>query len=240
MGKEVRRRLKMDLNVSAFRFGLLGPDPFLFTWPYHHRYSSIMHRKRTGAFLMELADRVRDNDTFSYLCGFLCHYALDSIAHPPIIQLARKLSADEKHASYMHIAIEHRLDLMDGGRMTVPGPPPESVREMFNSSIEKVYGWNDPWKKMRRDYWHIKPFYTLVWDRSGILNRMLTPLGGKPAMVSYKSSVCDGLDLGWFRPLFEQSIEDAVRFIECARSYTEGRIGRSEFARVIGNRPYII
>jgi len=239
MGQAVIRKMQLDINIRAFRFGLLGPDPFLYTWPDFHRYSSIMHRKRTGAFLMELADRVCDKDTFSYLCGFLCHYALDSLVHPEIISLARKLCPDEKDSQYMHIAIEHRIDLMLGGKTSVPDPPPESIREMFNDSIETVYGWKNAWKKMRRAYWHIRAFYTLVWDRYGILNKTIGRLGRRPGMISYRSGACDGLDLGWFDKIFDQSVEDAVRFITCAKDYISGRADRNEFRRVIGNRPYI-
>ena len=239
MGKRVRQRLGLDLNDELFRFGLLGPDPFLYCWPKYNHYSSIMHRQRCGDFLLELAKRTKNKDTFSYLCGFLCHYALDSLAHPYIISLANSMCPDKKQAVFMHIAIEHRLDRDNGGRTEIPPFPSRTIRRAFEGSIEKVYGWKDAWKKLKAGYWHIKPFYAIIRDRYGVVNGILSPFKGSPAMVSAKSRVCDGLDMSDFYPLLDASVEDAVKFIKCAGRFVNGKSGTEEFRTVIGDRSYI-
>lgn len=239
MGNKVRQRLGLDLNDELFRFGLLGPDPFLYCWPKYNKYSSIMHRQRCGDFLMELAKRTKSKDTFSYLCGFLCHYALDSLTHPYIISLANSICPDKKQAVFMHIAIEHRLDRDNGGRTEIPPFPARSIRRAFEGSIEKVYGWTDTWKKLKAGYWHIKPFYAVIRDKHGVVNGILSPLKGSPAMVSAKSKACDDLDLSGFYPLLDSSVEDAVKFIKCAGRFVNGKAGEEEFRTVIGDRSYI-
>ena len=114
-GAEVFGRTEPDIDRDIYNFGLLGPDPYLFyRWyvpPFRHRvnrYSAVMHRERTGGFLTELARRaVGDRAVVSYLCGFLCHYALDAATHPYINEKAG-------YSAVMHMAIEHRLDKMSG------------------------------------------------------------------------------------------------------------------------------
>lgn len=239
MGTEVIDRLGLQLNDELFRFGLLGPDPFLYCWPSYNKYSSVMHRQHTGRFLLELAERCHDRDTFSYLCGFLCHYALDSRTHSFIISLAEKTCSGSKQSVFMHIAIEHRLDRDNGGRTMIPPFPSETIREAFEGAIEAVYGWKNTWMKLKRRYWHIKPFYALIRDRFGIVNLILSPFKGSPSMVSAKSRACDGLDLSDFYPLLDSSIEDAVEFIKCAGRFVKGEVGAEELSRIIGNQSYL-
>ena len=239
MGEAVYGQLNMALERDVFAFGLLGPDPYLFyrfyVPPFRHRinrYSSIMHRERTGDFLSALARSCRGLDAFSYLAGFLCHYALDSTTHPYIIEKAKGSAA-------MHLAIEHRLDVLDGGKIRIPPFLPLTMKEYVSSAIESVYGWSDAWEALEQGHKDMAPFYRIVEDKSGALNKALGWTKAAPAMLSYNSHVCDGMDLSGFYPLCERAVENAVRFILAASEFVYGTMEESDFRAVIGNRSYI-
>ena len=239
MGYEVWERLGMDLQGEVFSFGLLGPDPFLFYRfyipPFRHRinrYASVMHRERTGDFLLELAKSCRDKDNFSYLAGFLCHYALDSTAHPYIIDKAGGSSA-------MHLAVEHRLDVLDGGSIRIPPFLPGVMKAYVSGAIEKVYGWRDTWTALEQGHRDMSRFYRMVEDPNGTLDRVFGWNRSKAAMLSYKSRICEDMDLSGFRPLYDLAMEDAVRFIRAAKSFVDGNMAENAYREIIGNRSYI-
>ena len=238
-GAQVLDRVPLDIDRDVYNFGLLGPDPYLFyrfyVPPFRHkvnRYSSVMHRTRTGEFLLELARRSKaEREVFSYLCGFLCHYALDSSTHPYINEKA------ENQIS-MHIAIEHRLDLLSGGNVRIPPFLPETLREPVGGAIEKIYGFENAWEKLKEGRRDMKPFYRIVTDESGTLDRMAKKI---PILnrMSYKSHVTDEMVLSGFVPLYNKALDDAVRFIDAARHFVSGETDEEAFAAAIGSRSYI-
>ena len=78
---------------DAFFWGAQGPD-FLFThrlfpWQkgdsmkdYGGKIHSTPPSQTLGAMRFYLTQHQEDREAYSYIQGFLCHYALDSIAHP--------------------------------------------------------------------------------------------------------------------------------------------------------------
>lgn len=239
-GAEVLARTGADVDRGIFDFGLLGPDPYLFYRFYLppfrnrvNRYASVMHRQRTGEFLLELARRAKgDSKVFSYLAGFLCHYALDANTHPYIIRKA-------KNSAVMHMAVEHRLDKLIGGAIRIPPFLPEEMKESVGGAITAVYGWDDAWDKLRQGRRDMKPFYGLVEDKSGRLDRFARKTHTKLALISYQSTAIDDMDLGGFDRLYRRALDDAVRYLEAARAFTAGAIGEAELRAVIGSRSYI-
>lgn len=239
-GEEVSAKLNLDVDRDIFRFGLLGPDPFLF---YHfyippfrnrvNRYSSVMHRTHTGDYLTELAVRAKtSHQVFSYLAGFLCHYALDSNTHPYINRKARNDPA-------MHMAIEHKLDNLNGGEICVPPFLPESMKASVGGAIRKIYGWDDAWEKYRQGSRDMKPFFRIVEDKSGRLDAFARRTHTKLALVSYRSREIEDMDLRGFDLLYRRALDDAVRYIEAAQAFVGGRIDETQFREIIGNRSYI-
>ena len=239
-GAKVARRLELDVDHDIYRFGLLGPDPYLF---YHfymkpfsnrvNRYSSVMHREHTGDFLTELAKRAKDDEAvFAYLAGFLCHYALDSDTHPYINRKAKGSYA-------MHMAIEHKLDRLNGGKITIPPFLPESMKESVGGTITKVYGWEDAWEKLKAGHRDMAPFYKIVEDKKGRLNFIASRTHTKLALISYRSKALDNMDLRGFAPLYQRAQNDAVKYIEAAQQFVSGAIDEEAFREVIGNRSYI-
>ena len=90
-GTEVREALAPEIRKylaeQPYIFALYGPDPWFMYRPVKPRQGRgrRMHTTRTGEFLRALALQAKTGtaprETFSYLAGFLCHYALDSVAH---------------------------------------------------------------------------------------------------------------------------------------------------------------
>ena len=90
-GKKVYRALPGELremikeNKAAYLLGLHGPD-LLF---YYHSYSKNrinqlgvkMHEETARSFFEKARKQYRKRPNYvllSYLCGFMCHYMLDS------------------------------------------------------------------------------------------------------------------------------------------------------------------
>ena len=239
-GAEVLERVGIDVIRDIYDFGLVGPDPYLF---YHfyikpfgsrvNRYSSVMHRERTGDFLVELAKRAENSrEVFSYLAGFLCHYALDSNTHPYINRKA-------KNRFSMHMAIEHRLDNMYGGEIRLPKFLPESMKDDVGGAITKIYGWSDAWEKLRAGRRDMEPFYRIVGDKNGTLDLFASKTRTKLALISYKSRALDGMDLRGFYPLYRRALDDAARYIQAACDFVYGDRDEERLRAVIGSRSYI-
>ncbi len=239
-GAQVLERLAIDVDRDIYDFGLVGPDPFLFyrfyIAPFRHRanrYSSVMHRERTGDFLVELIKRGKeDHDVFSYAAGFLCHYALDSTTHPYINRKAKNFFP-------MHMAIEHKLDRMNGGEVRIPRFLPESMKDAVGGAITEIYGWDDAWEKFKQGHRDMKPFYAIVTDKSGLLDKFASKTHTKLALISYRSKAIDDMDLRGFYPLYNRAMDDAVRFIEAAHAYVQNEIDEATLRAILGNRSYI-
>ena len=206
-----------------------------------------MHNEKTGDFLIELSNNCHSREMFSFLSGFLCHYALDSTAHPYINRLA-------DHGTATHIAIERRLDVIEltrhnkelNGNLLLrgffPPFPPESMRFDLEKVVLKVYGWEDFWDKYKTSYLHMKLFYRIAEDPKGYLafitSRLYRLKNGNITSLSYQNQLCDGMEFLEFDELKEKAITEAVGFIEAACSYRNGTISEEELRRIIGNRKY--
>lgn len=239
-GAEVSELTGLTVDRDIYNFGLLGPDPYLFYRfylpPFRNRVNrcaSVMHRERTGDFLMELMRRAKENRmVFSYAAGFLCHYALDSNTHPYINRKA-------KNSAAMHMAIEHKLDKLNGGAIRIPPFLPESLKDDVGGAITAIYGWDDAWEKLRQGHRDMTPFYRLVEDKSGRLDRIASKTHTKLALISYRSTAIDDMDLRGFDPLYRRALDDAVRYIQAAQAFVGGGMDETELRAVIGSRSYI-
>ena len=194
-----------------------------------------MHRTKTGEFLMELARYGKSDEVFSYLAGFLCHYALDSTAHPLVYQL-------QKDKGYMHMAIEHRLDVIELERQGKqfrdimqffsPFPNLSEIRKVMN----KVYGWDDDYYRI--GYEHTKAFFWIVKDQRGILDFLLSWTNSKFAALSYRTHLCDDMDLSEFDELEHNAVDMTSKLIKAAYNYRIGQIDEESLETIIGNRSY--
>lgn len=203
---------------DLFIIGLQGPDPIY----YHHLLkkdnkafiSSKMHTEKTGDFIIstlcQLKKHEPDSEIFqagiSYLSGFICHYILDSIAHPYIFYLGGRYLPDcpdtQKYMG-LHRKIELAIDtILLKERFSLKSSSfkvhqqllqntelPASLVELLNEALFLTYGINDGGNLFKTSYKDMRTYYQLTYDRLGtkkklakaicpLVNRSLTPFMG--------------------------------------------------------------
>lgn len=246
MGDKVLGRLDTEISSfidrDIFGVSVMGPDPFIFYRFFvpHFRHgvnkrSHTMHRTKPGEYLMELAKRSQSREMFSYLTGFLCHYAMDSTSHPFIYETA-------EYRSDMHTAIEHRLDVLELERQ---GKQRRDLMSLFtqyqelpevHEAMKAVYGWDDDC--YATGYRHMKLYHWIVKDQHGVLNKLLHRVPGLLSTISYQTRKADHLDLSPFDGLMAEAVDMGIRLVTAAYEYRSGAISESELREVIGNRSY--
>lgn len=149
-----------------------------------------MHKNHTGAFLTALAREAQsqeDKDAlFSYLTGFLCHYALDTVAHPYILYSTGEYNDSPDTISYRgnHTRLERAIDcwiirskygLIPGrfsitNRMLALKRLPDSLREPLNRVYGEVYGWENAWEDLNTATADHRFFYRVMRDPVHLVN----------------------------------------------------------------------
>ncbi len=117
-------------NKNLFLLGCQGPDIFYYNdflpWIKNKRGPKIgvlMHEKKTGDFFVEgikyLKDNCQDKKDFEllfvYLAGFMCHFALDTNAHPYVFYFTGEYDEDrvETHKyKGFHKRLEQAIDVI--------------------------------------------------------------------------------------------------------------------------------
>ncbi len=98
--------------------GAEGPDPLFYCFLIPQRYdrayaptlASAMHRKKTNDFLIALLGTSSESPVLTaYSCGFLTHYAADTIVHPYVY--AHSITPDGKYSSNLHSTLEQHYDI---------------------------------------------------------------------------------------------------------------------------------
>ena len=190
-GREVLASLPEEIREyllpDPYTFALFGPDPWFMYKPWHRREGRgrRMHTGKPGLFLSSLLRQAGNSDArremFSYLSGFLCHYALDSIAHPYIIYV----TAEERVFPRSHMSLEHALDAFEirrGGYGAEKHPVtkhyyplvrlPESLRPDLDAVFEEVYGWKNCWKALNRSCRRYRLCYRFLENPRGLAARL--------------------------------------------------------------------
>lgn len=190
-GREVLASLPEEIREyllpDPYTFALFGPDPWFMYKPWHRREGRgrRMHTGKPGLFLSSLLRQAGNSgarrEMFSYLSGFLCHYALDSIAHPYIIYV----TAEERVFPRSHMSLEHALDAFEirrGGYGAEKHPVtkhyyplvrlPESLRPDLDAVFEEVYGWKNCWKSLNRSCRRYRLCYRFLENPRGLAARL--------------------------------------------------------------------
>ena len=190
-GREVLASLPEEVREylipEPYTFALFGPDVWFMYKPWHRREGRgrRMHTGKPGLFLTTLLRRAEVSasraEMFSYLSGFLCHYALDSITHPYIIYV----TAEERVFPRSHMSLEHALDVVQFRRdgyenekhpVTVHYFPllrlPETLRQDLNAVFEEVYGWKNCWAALNRSCRRYRLCYRALENHRGLVARL--------------------------------------------------------------------
>lgn len=200
-----------EMDLGAYFWGAQGPD-FLFC----HRYFPWMKGRSLKSFgnrlhgenpvltlgaLREFLQRHSDQGYRSYARGLLCHYSLDSTAHPYINSLADRLVEQRpyENRTTMHGEVEAALDAIMLRRETGKLPSEVSLGKMFpkNEAVQRriaklyrdmifrVYGEDVPEEELYRATGDAHFVFSLLTDRTGLKLRAFHLLErGKPSLVS--------------------------------------------------------
>lgn len=97
-------------NLDLFNLGLHGPDILFYNRPYLHskinRLGSSMHQQTASSFFyhaLTILKETKNKAQLAYLCGYVCHYILDSSCHGYIDKIIKK-------TKITHFEIETELD----------------------------------------------------------------------------------------------------------------------------------
>ena len=198
-------------HKELFYIGLMGPDPFYFNRlgkkDSAHTIGVRMHNEKTGDFLMSALCYVKKlpptSDEFgeclSYLSGFMCHYILDSMAHPYIFFLSGRyipgLAETDKYKG-LHKKIELAIDsILCDERFNVKSSSfkindnilkdikiPNSIEQLLDNSIFLLYGIHNAGATFTSSYHHARTYYKTTYDRMGAKKafvNIVTPLTPK-------------------------------------------------------------
>ncbi len=278
-GQEVRERLSPEIRDrlldTPYTFALYGPDIWFMyqIWKRRQGRGRRMHTTKTGAFLLALADRAKEGqareEAFSYLAGFLCHYALDGTAHPYIVwETTRTWPTKRAHRDF-----EHALDISLLTKKGVWGEKhpltdhyfpslrlPESLGPELEAAYGQVYGWKNVRDALNRCYRMYRMLYREMEKPVSFLTGLvrIMPTDGMKSIPYIRSAflerdVENEKHRTWqapysggftstesFADLWGKAREEAVRMIGACRAYAfGGTMNREELAKVIGNRSYL-
>lgn len=150
-------KAKGALYHPAFVWGAQGPD-FLFCHRYFpwqkgeslSDYGTELHEHPPADTLDCLREFLHTKDEsvyHSYIYGFLCHYALDSTAHPYVIAFSKELLEERPYETEttLHAEIESSLDTIMLRRETGKLPTEAKLKQYFpkdaaaQNAIAEVY-----------------------------------------------------------------------------------------------------
>lgn len=188
---------KPDTDKCAWAWGAQGPD-FLFCHRYFktmrdktlktlQEYGSMLHKTSPSKTLEAMRRFVsaHDNPVYrSYVLGFVCHYSLDSTAHPYVNARAAVLAQERENETpgTMHGEIEAALDTIVLRWKTgkLPGevrlgdmfPKNEGVQRMtarlYREVLFEVYGADVPEEALYQAAKDAHLLFAACSDRTGL------------------------------------------------------------------------
>ncbi|MCL2137226.1 MAG: peptidase [Coriobacteriia bacterium] len=193
-----------DAETEAFLLGCQGPDPLFFAvfdlqLARIHRLGTVMHNTRVAksfeAFRQLVIEAPAEHQKVldAYLQGWLCHFTLDSEAHPFVIYYEREICSagvpglDQDARGEVHAQIESDLDASmlyrQTGRTIRTYRPMSEVNSVSNETvriISQAYArvatlvFNLPIHNYSyyRSYYDMRLAYNLLYSPSGA-NRSL-------------------------------------------------------------------
>ena len=204
--------IRQTIRADVFDRALQGPDPFSCLGFYGGKRrsmrnrSGIMHKQRTGTFLLEIAREAQNEPSpalFSFLAGFLCHYALDRTAHPYIIGKGGESFGDAATLPYRsgHVRLERAIDCRYLRAYFKKEPwktffprlifkakqYPEELRGPLDRIFREVYGWEQSFDTFNAALRDEAVFYRVMQDPWGIIRFLLRPLRTKKTLYAVYS-----------------------------------------------------
>jgi len=200
---------------DTYFWGAQGPD-FLFCHHYQRFiglgrgeeglkiYGNQMHSTKPSLTLSAMRDFLQkhpDPTYRLYVHGFLCHYALDSTAHPYVNALAEILASErpKETTGTMHGEIESALDAIILRRETGMLPSEVNLKHLFpkNEGVQRciaklyryvlweVYHADIPETELLQATKDAHFVFTVITDRTGLKHRLFNLLEqGRPHVIT--------------------------------------------------------
>lgn len=194
LAKVVVKELDIPLNENLVLMGTQGPDPLYYIVSKKDRqdykyYADRMHDTNTRLFFSNMISYIKGHysvDAYSWLIGFICHYALDVSIHPYVYYNTGVYKKDDPHThSYrgLHLKFERSIDAaMIQKDFHIPSRKfslhkgyfpkteiPEDVCKVMTYTLKNTYGKDNGGlmycKAIRKMYKNVKG---LIKDRYGI------------------------------------------------------------------------
>ena len=168
MAKDVIKEMDYEFNENIVFNAAQGPDPLYYNFfskenAEYSKYANLMHRKDTRQLLTNMTNYVKDNlttNTYSFLVGFICHYALDVKIHPYIYNKVGVYKKDDPTThSYrgLHLKFERSIDVvlieedtgvkarkMNLNKKHFPTRfPPLEIMKIMDYVLKETYGEDD-------------------------------------------------------------------------------------------------
>lgn len=188
--EELQNELPGDINQDIAFLGSQGPDPMYYTGGKDfRRIADDIHRYRTRDFFKTMVDYVKENNnktTYSFLFGFISHYALDAYIHPYVYYntgIYDKDNPSTHHMRGLHMKFERSIDCVQIQKELHIKPrklnltkyyftlkeAPTEVLELMHHTLKKEYqlpnGYSMYDKSTKAMYKMLK---YIVTDRTGI------------------------------------------------------------------------
>ncbi len=189
----------IEENKEVFLIGAQGPDPYFYYNFYPWKNSSnipdfggIMHSSKTRDFFLTYLEYLKTNysdEGLAFILGWMCHYSLDTNAHPYVFYVTGIYEGDVETRKYRgnHLALEKGIDsifLRNKGIDSNKYNPakktftlfeiPESVTNILDLTIFKVYQEIDMGLMYDYGYKHFKKSINILQhDPRGIKKRLV-------------------------------------------------------------------
>lgn len=121
LAQDVTKDLPTPIDPAIVLLGASGPDPMYFhvfnkNSSLYRSYADRLHDTNTRDYLVKMARYVKVHyniETYSYLMGFICHYAADVIIHPYIyynVGVYNPALPETKQYKGLHLKFERSVD----------------------------------------------------------------------------------------------------------------------------------
>ncbi|MEG0318895.1 MAG: zinc dependent phospholipase C family protein [Niameybacter sp.] len=195
-------------NRNLYFIGLQGPDPMYYHAPHKKQnnfgVASLMHQSHTGYFLSSaicfakkhMAEPELFSPCMAYICGLLCHYALDVTCHPYIFYLGGRYSSEDSSTlkyQGLHKRIEMAIDTLllqekfnrhaNSFKVhkhilkDVAFPP--VILDMYDELLFSIYAIPHGSGIIKESYHDFRNYFALTYDRIGLkkgLASMASPI----------------------------------------------------------------
>ena len=117
--EELIKELPSDIDTNIAFLGSQGPDPLYYkSDSKYHDIANNIHRYHTRSFFKTMTNYVKEHNTkttYSFLVGFISHYAMDVYLHPYVyhkVGVYKKADPSTHHMRGLHLKFERAIDCL--------------------------------------------------------------------------------------------------------------------------------